>query len=49
MDWRNRIWPVLLVALVAALCAAMLSGSDAHDLDPRVWRAIVAGADFETP
>lgn len=46
---RNRSWPVLLVALIATVSAAVLFGADAPDLDPRVWQAIVAGADFETP
>jgi hypothetical protein len=34
---RNRSWPVLLVALIAAVSAAVLSDANVHDLDPRVW------------
>jgi hypothetical protein len=46
---RNRSWLVLLVALIATASTAVLSGAEVHDLDPRVWQAIVAGADSETP
>jgi hypothetical protein len=31
---RNRSWPVVVVALAAGACAALLSAVDAHDLDP---------------
>jgi hypothetical protein len=43
---RNRSWPVLLVALIAIVSAAVLFAADWPDLDPRVWQAIVAGADL---
>jgi hypothetical protein len=47
--FRNRNWLVVLMALMAMAGTAVMLGADVADLDPRVWQAIVAGADFETP
>ena len=42
---RKATWPVMLVATIALAGTATLSGADADDLDPQVWREIVAQAD----
>lgn len=39
---RSATWPVLLVAAVSLAGCAMLSRTEADDLDPAVWQAIVA-------
>jgi hypothetical protein len=46
---RNAMWPVMLVFAASLAGCAMLSGTDADDLDPAVWQAIVDDADEAVP
>jgi hypothetical protein len=41
---RSATWPVLLVAAVSLAGCAMLSNTEADDLDPAVWQAITEAA-----
>jgi hypothetical protein len=41
---RSATWPVLLVVALSLAGCAMLSHTEADDLDPAVWQAIVAEA-----
>jgi hypothetical protein len=46
---RHASWPVWLVLVLALTSGAVVSSGDADDLDPAVWRAIVAQADIAVP
>ena len=46
---RNATWPELMVAAASLAGCAMLSGTDADDLDPVVWQSIVEDADDAVP
>ena len=46
---RRATWPVMLVTGIAVAGCVLLLHTDADDLDPVVWQAIVDRADLGLP